>query len=484
MKDLLNEFLGEDRSLNPLKQLLTERTEGNPLYLEESVRMLAEDHILFGERGAYRLPKPLQGLQIPATAQAILAARIDRLPPEEKHLLQSASVVGKDVPFALFQEIAGMKEDDLRRGLAVLQAVEFVYETCLFPEVEYTFKHALTHEVAYNGVLHDRRRALHAAMVEGIERLYPDRLADQAERLAHHAFQGQIWDKALIFLRKAGAKAVVRSAPREASTYFEQALAALGRVPESPDTNRQAIDLRIDLQSALGPLGASERILDTLREASTLAEMLGDHRRLGQVSAHMCYSFLWMGDMDQAIKSGRRALASALGDLGLEVVTNFRLGQAHFGLGEYRQAIDVLKRTIEQLQGELIRERFGLPVIPSATCRTWVGMCLAYLGDFGDTLLVGNFSYAVSEINAFDPVTGALLGTLTDAAGHTIIKFGSMVPQVRERGQRRPEHALLYGGDQRGEGRAVRLPRSRVRTPHYASSWLWIAWSLGSKKEV
>jgi class 3 adenylate cyclase/tetratricopeptide (TPR) repeat protein len=375
-EDLLNALLGEDRSLDPLKRLLTERTEGNPLFLEESVKMLAEDHVLSGERGAYRLPKPLQGLQIPATAQAILAVRIDRLPPEEKRLLQSASVVGKDVPFALLQEIAGMKEHDLRRGVAHLQAAEFVYETCLFPEVEYTFKHALTHEVAYGSVLHDRRRALHAAIVEGIERLYPERLADQVDRLAHHAFRGEIWDKAVGLLRQAGAKAVARSAPREAATCFEQALVALERVRESHDTITQAIDLRIDLQSALGPLGASERMLDTLREAATLAEMLGDHRRLGRVSAHMCYSFLWMGDADRAVESGQRALAlaSALGDLGLEVVTNFRLGQAHFALGEYRRAIDVLKQTIEPLQGELIRERFGLPVIPSANCRTWVAV--------------------------------------------------------------------------------------------------------------
>src|SRR5215471_3329857 len=281
------QLLGEDRSLDPLKRLLTERTEGNPLFLEESVKMLAEDHVLSGERGAYRLPKPLQDLQIPATAQAILAARIDRLPPEEKRPLQSASVVGKDVPFALLQQIAGMSEHDLRRGVAHLQAAEFVYETCLFPEVEYTFKHALTHEVAYDSVLHDRRRVLHAAIVEGIERLYPERLADQGDRLAHHAFRGEMWDKAVGLLRQAGAKAVARSAPREAATCFEQALVALGRVPESHDTITQAIDLIIDLQSALGPLGASERMLETLREAATLAETLGDHRRLGRVSAHM-----------------------------------------------------------------------------------------------------------------------------------------------------------------------------------------------------
>ena len=133
----------------PLKRLLIERTEGNPFFLEESVRALVETGGLVGERGAYRPLKPLDSLQVPATVQAVLAARIDRLPPEEKRLLQTAAVIGTDVPFALLQAIGELSEEELRRALGHLQAAEFLYETSLFPELEYTFKHALTHEVAY-----------------------------------------------------------------------------------------------------------------------------------------------------------------------------------------------------------------------------------------------------------------------------------------------------------------------------------------------
>ena len=189
--ELLNALLGEDRTLEPLKRVLIERTEGNPFFLEESVRTLVETQVLVGERGAYRLAKAPDAWQIPATAQAILAARIDRLAPEDKRLLQAAAVIGKDVPFALLQAIADMPEDSLRRGLSHLQAAEFLYETSLFPDLEYTFKHALTHEVAYGSVLQDRRRALHARIVEAIERLYPDRLTEHIERLAHHALRGE-----------------------------------------------------------------------------------------------------------------------------------------------------------------------------------------------------------------------------------------------------------------------------------------------------
>jgi len=151
--------------------------------------------MLVGDRGAYRITKAPEAWQIPATIQAILAARIDRLPPEDKPLLQAASVIGKEAPFTLLQAIADVPEESLRRGLTNLQAAEFLYETSVFPDPEYTFKHALTHEVAYASVLHDRRRALHARIVEAIEAFYPDRLAEQVERLAHHAFRGEVWGR-------------------------------------------------------------------------------------------------------------------------------------------------------------------------------------------------------------------------------------------------------------------------------------------------
>ena len=143
----LQALLGNDPSLAPLKQLLIERTGGNPFFLEESVRALVEIGVLVGERSAYRLATALPAVQVPATVQAVLTARIDRLPPEEKRLLQTAAVIGTEVPLALLQAIAEMPDEALRVGLAHLQAAEFLYETRLFPDLEYTFKHALTHEV-------------------------------------------------------------------------------------------------------------------------------------------------------------------------------------------------------------------------------------------------------------------------------------------------------------------------------------------------
>jgi class 3 adenylate cyclase len=159
-EEFLHTLLGDDPSLAPLTHLLIARTEGNPFFLEESVRTLVETGVLVGARGAYRLGQALPTIQVPATVQAVLAARIDRLPPEEKRLLQTAAVIGTEVPLALLQAIVELPEQDLHRGLSHLQAAEFLYETRLFPARESTFKHALTHEVAYGSLLLERPAGL------------------------------------------------------------------------------------------------------------------------------------------------------------------------------------------------------------------------------------------------------------------------------------------------------------------------------------
>ncbi len=172
--ELLEALLGDDPGLMPLKQRLVKR--GNPFFLEETVRTLVETKALAGERGRYRLAQPVQAIQVPPTVQVMLAARIDRLAPEDKRLLQTASVVGKHVSFALLQAIAELPDEALRAGLDRLQAAEFLYETGLYPDLECSFKHALTHEVTYGGLLQERRRELHARIVEAIETLHRDRL--------------------------------------------------------------------------------------------------------------------------------------------------------------------------------------------------------------------------------------------------------------------------------------------------------------------
>jgi tetratricopeptide (TPR) repeat protein len=321
------------------------------------------------------------------------------LPSEEKRLVQTAAVMSTEVPFPLLHAIAELPEETLHRGLAYLQAAEFLYETRLFPEREYTFKHALTHEVAYGGLLQDRRRVLHARIVEAIETLYSERLTEQVEQLAHHAWRGEVWHKALAYFRQAGEKALARSAYREAVGYFEQALSALPHLPEQRHTREQAIDLRLALRTALAPSADFERILAYLHEAETLAEALDDPRRLGQVSRFLSLYFHYRGAYDQAITSAQRALAlaTASGEVVLHALANQYLGYAYYAQGDYRQAIDCLGQTVASLDGVRRYERFGQVFVPAVISRVYLASCHAELGTFVEGTAIGTEGLRIAE---------------------------------------------------------------------------------------
>jgi len=355
----------------------------------------------------------------------MLAARIDRLGPEDKRLLQAAAVIGTDVPFELLQAVADEPEDRLRQGLAQLQATEFLYETRLFPDLEYTFRHALTHEVAYSSLLADRRRALHARIVRAIEAVYGNRLAEHVEQLAHHALRGEAWDKAVAYSRQAGLKAAGRSANREAVACFDQALGALEHLPEGRETLEQAIDLRLDLRNSLFPLGEHGRIIDRLREAEPLAERLDDPRRLGFVFTYTC-SYFWMtGEPVHAIEWGQRALALAetCGDFPLQVSARFRLGESYHLLGDYPRAMDLLRSNVASLESEqLRRERFGDVALPSVLSRVYLVYCLAECGEFAEGIARAEEGLQIAT--AADHPFSLIIASL--AAGSLYLRKGNL----------------------------------------------------------
>lgn len=384
VEELLRTLLGADPSVKPLAVVLVERVQGNPLYLEESVRTLVETGALQGIRGDYRLTIQVTRIQVPPTVQAILATRIDRLAAEDKQLLQAAAVIGKDFPYTLLQAIAEFPEEALRQRLATLQAGEFVYEKSLFPDLEYTFKHALTHEVAYGSVLEQQRKALHARIMGSIERLQADRLTEQVERLAHHALCGEVWDKALMYFRQASEKAIGRSANREAWSHLEQAIAVLPYLPQTNATLEQAVDLCQVARICLGPLGEFTRWLELTREAVPLAKALNDSRREVLIESSACVCSSHMGNSTDAIAHGERAMeiAEALQEPMLRIAAKYALGHPHWILGAYRTAIAVCQRDVGLAPEE----------IPARLLQSWGA------GGFQET--VTRFSYAFSETTA------------------------------------------------------------------------------------
>ncbi|PYJ79316.1 MAG: hypothetical protein DME69_05220 [Verrucomicrobia bacterium] len=390
-EELLHHLLGNDRELAPLKELLIKRTDGNPFFAEESVRSLVETGFLTGTKGAYRPGLKIDSISIPSRVQNVVADRIDRLHIEKKHLLQTAAVIGAIVPFRLLRAVAGLSEDELYDHLSALQAAEFLYETNLFPEVEYSFKHALTTEVAYGALLHDRRILLHARVVKALEEITENTSHDHLDKLAHHAYHGELWNKAIIYLKEAGAKAVSRSSFRNAVLCFEQALEALRQLPETRDTLRHAVDLRIEIRNALFILGDFEQGLRYLEEAQAAAVALNDHGRVGKLLNLMTAHWQIQGNSEQAITCANQALnhTKAPEHLDLHIVAHYFLGVAHHNVGQYDQAIGVLERALS-LIGDRKYEMFGMPVIVSVVCRAWLVRCLAQMGKFSEAVPGGD----------------------------------------------------------------------------------------------
>jgi class 3 adenylate cyclase/tetratricopeptide (TPR) repeat protein len=386
LEELLLALVGFHPSLPALKSFLVERASGNPFFVEEIVRSLVDTGVLEGTRGSYRLARPFPSIEVPPTVRAVLAARIDALPAAEKRLLEEAAVIGHDVPFTLLQAICGLTEERLHGLLDNLQAAEFLYATQIFPNLQYTFKHSLTHDVTYRGVLHERRRDIHALILDVIEQLYADRPGEQLERLAHHAILGEKREKAVHYLWQAGGKAAARSALSDARAWFEQALDVLETLPKSRVALEQAFEIRLEVRRVLRQLGEGREMLEHLREAKALAERLEDDRRRGQVYALMTTVHSTLDQLDEALVTGTCALeiAGRLGDLPLRIVAASHLGQAHYYRGEYEHTVESASDNLAALPDDAVHENFGMAVLPSVFGCAHLIMSLAELGRFAE----------------------------------------------------------------------------------------------------
>jgi class 3 adenylate cyclase/tetratricopeptide (TPR) repeat protein len=386
-EDLLQALLGADGALQPLKQLLIERTEGNPFFLEESVRTLVETKALVGERGAYRLAKTLPTIQVPATVQAVLAARIDRLPPEQKRLLQSAAVIGHGVSLALLQAIAEENEEQLRRELALLQAAEFLYETSLFPDPEYTFKHALTLEVAYQSLLRERRRALHERVLQALEQQWAGREQEKIELLAHHAVRGELWDRAARYLYQAGEKAFAQARYHAGATFYQATVEALDRLGDAADLTLK-LDACLELWSARSTVGQHDGLRELGEKAEALARALDDGPRLAQVQVRQAQAVAQAGvipgTLPSAIEKAREAFQRAdPRDLRTRSYAQFLVGHACRDLGRIAEAVREFGAGLALFeQVDRYGEAPGLVVPIYVSLNAWRSEAYATLGDF------------------------------------------------------------------------------------------------------
>ncbi len=382
--EMLAAMLGEEPELRPLQRLILEKSEGTPFFMEEIVRALFEAGTLV-RNGRVRLTTSLAQIRIPPTVEGLLAARLDRLAPEEKELLQAAAVVGREFPLAVLGAVTDRPEAELRASLAKLQAAEFVYEQLAAAETQYIFKHALTREVAYQSLLVERRTALHERAARSIEALYQDRLEEHYGDLAHQYAHTRNAEKAVQYLELAGRQAAERSALAEAITHFTTALRRIEDLPDGVARRRQELGLRI----ALGPvlmanLGyGSPEVSRCYDRARDLCDTLGDSRDLGPVLFG-----LWAFHEIRAEYGPARALAERLlsltgeeGDPDLLPDAYWTLGDTSFFSGDLIVARDHFLRGFAAYDPKRHRSqafRFGQD--PGVCCLTFLAWSQAILG--------------------------------------------------------------------------------------------------------
>ena len=337
-EELLAFLLGNDESLKALKQLILERTEGTPFFMEEVVQTLAEEGVLIGARGGYRLETTPTELHISPTVQGVLAARIDRLSAEEKELLQQLSVIGRQFPLSLIKQVISQPEEEMYRLLSSLQAKEYLYEQPAFPEVEYLFKHALTQEVAYGTVLHERRSALHEQTGQAIEGLYRTRVGDHYSELAHHYSRSGNAEKAVEYLGLASHQALERSANDEAIGYFSTAIEVLQTLPDSPERNQHELALQVALGVPLTATRswAAAEVGNVYKRARELCEQVGETPQLFPVLWGLWAFYTVRAEHRRAHELGEQLLrlAQSRQDSALLLEAHLALGIALSRLGK------------------------------------------------------------------------------------------------------------------------------------------------------
>jgi predicted ATPase/class 3 adenylate cyclase len=382
--EMLSTLLGSDESVTPPKRLIAEKAEGNPLFIEEIYQALIEEGVLV-RNGAVKITRSLSHLKIPATVQAILAARIDRLPAEQKDLLETAAVIGKDFRLGVIGKVVAGPHEDLERTLAQLQLAEFIYEQPTAGDIEYTFKHQLTHEVAYNSVLVERRKALHERVAHAIEELGANNLDGHLADLAHHYGRSGNRSKAVEYLQLAAQQAAQRSVSNEAIDQLKNALRILKSLPETTQRDHQ----ELILQTMLGPLliatkgNAADEVGVTYKRAVELSRRVADNAGLFPVLFGMRSFHLVRAELRRARELDEQllGLAEKIGDAGLSLEAHLAHGNTLLISGEFKCGIESMESALSLYDPQKHRvHAFSYGLEPGVFCLVKIGWIFAVLG--------------------------------------------------------------------------------------------------------
>ncbi len=392
-------LLGSSPDLSALTRKLIEKTQGNPFFIEECVRTLVERSALTGTAGNYRLVVPVDDIDIPFTVHGVLAERIDSLARGDRQTLLCAAVIGRNFDVALLEQLLSQGDGRLADRLARLEQNGFLQRTRIVPNVEYGFRHTLTHEVAYGTLLKRDRLRLHTTVMRVLRSRPGHELPVKLDLLAHHAFLAEAWPHATAYCRRAARRAQSASRNGEAHSLFDKALIAQAEVPQTRRNSLRGVDIRLELAKSLFTLGQPEKVRRVLKSAEAVASELQDQLRLGRVySARMLC--LWVeGDLAKAIEMGRLGLdiARQLNDSELEIQVASRLGCMLIDRGDYSDAVHLLEDIIPRIPDSSSHKQYGTLAAVAVGCRAALARSLGELGRFREALQVGDEALRIAD---------------------------------------------------------------------------------------
>jgi tetratricopeptide (TPR) repeat protein len=390
--ELVNAIFEGTKVTADVRDLILNKSGGNPLFIEEFIYNLMENGIIERKDNHWVLHPGDADIEIPDTIEGIIAARIDRLETNQKQTLQLASVIGRIFPFRVLQSITDLKSE-LKSVLLNLLDLEFIHEQSLFPELEYVFKHLLAQEVAYNSLLTKSREGLHAKIGQTIEELYADRLEEFYEVLAHHYLNTPNADKAYHYAKLSGEKAMRNNSAWEAIDYYTRAISILERVPENAEQKEKKLTCLQLLILPIIALGFPDNSLALLEMGEKIAKDLGDERSLFRFHTNIGFYFSSSGNYPKAKTYIEQALHAAekLQDVNLMAQVIPDLWMVYFASGDYDRSVSITSNLIEILEKEKKQsEFFGGPTNVYSILFGFCGLCLAYKGAFKEAIAYCN----------------------------------------------------------------------------------------------
>ncbi len=396
---MVSHLLGTEDFEREIEQVVLEKTEGVPFFIEELINSLRDQETIEKKGNKCYLTKDIRETIIPSTIHDVIMARVDSLPEGAKGLLLTGSVAGREFSHHLIKKLTEFSKEELLSHLSVLKDSELLYERGIYPQSNYVFKHALTQEVAYNSLLQKRRTELHEKIGKALEKIHSERLDELCEILAYHFLQGEDWQRTCRYCQEAGLKAYSHSAYEQALRYFEDALTAIKKLPREKARIEKEIDLRFNMRSPLVALGRHEDWGELIRGAEPLAREINDDARLSNVLNYLS-SLHWMyGQHKKAIELGQKALnfAQRAKHFSYQVATMSHLGIFFFNIGDYPKQIEIHQKVRKKLIGEDAFKQHGLASLPGALSRSMIVLGLAELGNFDEIEKIGSEALEIAE---------------------------------------------------------------------------------------